>query len=202
MASKAASVTSNRVTLSRKVVAERHPFGRGREERHVRVTLGWWMLIAKRSEGRSGLTWATVSCFTIPKKEKKHQTDLSDCLRRYLIFWKSCSSHTSVHVYMVQPHALTCSHLGCNGEDWLWHLGIYTGRAVLSHLSLFLRRKVPGNTNTRKWHKKGAYQVCYDVMVTFDMFPHTDSLDRDTERDRTLFLCCLPTLHADKPGAM
>lgn len=28
------------------------------------------------------------------------------------------------------------------------------------------------------------------------MFPHTDSLDRDTERDRTLFLCCLPSLQA------
>lgn len=46
--------------------------------------------------------------------------------------------------------------------------------------------------------KKSAYQVCYDVMVTFDMFPHTDSLERDTERDRMLLLC----MHSDKPGAM
>lgn len=25
---------------------------------------------------------------------------------------------------------------------------------------------------------KRSYQVCYDVMVTFHMFPHTDSLER------------------------
>lgn len=27
---------------------------------------------------------------------------------------------------------------------------------------------------------KSSYQVCYDVMVTFDMLPHTDSLERKT----------------------
>ena len=38
---------------------------------------------------------------------------------------------------------------------------------------------------------KRSYQVCYDVMVTFHMFPHTDSLERkkrerlsNTERGR------------------
>ncbi len=31
---------------------------------------------------------------------------------------------------------------------------------------------------------KSSYQVCYDVMVTFYMFPHTDSLERKTERKR------------------
>lgn len=51
-----------------------------------------------------------------------------------------------------------------------------------------------------------SHQVCYDVMVTFDMFPHADSLEREKERERgrqrerKQLLC--QCMYLDKPGSM
>lgn len=85
-------------------------------------------------------------------------------------------------VEILKTFASSCSGKYCS--DLLW-----SSRQQHQHQKMAKRIK-------KKKRKNGAYQVCYDVMVTFDMFPHTNSLDRDTKRDRTLFLCCLPTLHA------
>lgn len=41
-------------------------------------------------------------------------------------------------------------------------------------------RKQQDNSWKQRQH---PYQVCYDVMVTFDMFPHTDSLKRERGRE-------------------
>lgn len=47
----------------------------------------------------------------------------------------------------------------------------------------YFKPACPWTCNQQRYCQS-AYQICNDVMVTFYMFPHTDSLQRKTDRER------------------
>jgi len=54
---------------------------------------------------------------------------------------------------------------------------------LLSEFSRNFLKRILKITAERNFNKS-SYQVCYDVMVTFHMFPHTDSLGKKPEREQ------------------